>query len=1469
MGLPDSDRKLPQNSIAERINGTNYSSTQNLDTEIVKNYVSLNNFEENLENISNKLDCNFSGNVTYTDFKDNTKVSVNMGITTNATRLSTVIMCLENKSENFRQSVRVLMDSGANSSFITTKCSQQLDLKCIGKSNLAISVFGKNSESRECNIFSTCLFGNLNTSKGIECKLIEIDSIVDKITGYGLTKDQSQFIDENGIILADPDSILHRELGVDILIGQNYFHSFMMDGKLVIPGGLILLPVFNKSYALSGKALATVVEPTTVHTQSLTTKIAHFDTLSPQEEQITLDRFISLEALGIGPIDKEISPILDDFNKTTYHDGERYVVKLPWKSPQKYRLATNFSQAFFRLVSGQKRYRREKYKVEKIKYQEIMKEQLDLGILEKVQSLGTIEEVVKAINDNPHAYDKLAVTTKGVIVHYLAHHGVYKASTGKFRIVYDAQARPAKGAYSLNDCLETGPDLMNSLVGILLRFRKGKFGAKSDIAKAFLMVGIDIKDRDALRLLWVEDGQVWVYRYARLAFGLTSSPYLLAAVLQKHLGAIQLDDDLKDQILSSFYVDDNIYSSDSLEDLLDRKNKSVKIFADAGMNLRQWNSNHPTARKLFHEAEGEELPLEDTVLGLHWNLDTDTISINSKRITDLIGKTPTTKRQLNSFVAQLYDPLGLISPFTAKAKFLVRAAAETCRGWESKLPKDIGEKVKKWTNEFPHVSAIKLPRHVGLVGTTKQMLVGFCDASVSALGACVYLVSSNADETVSHLVMSKSRIKPEPVNAIPRLELTAAEMLCNLMATVRKAFPEIDKDNIYYFTDSSVVIYWLYSGSSSWPVYVANRVRSIRDSTEVEHWLHVDTSENPADIPSRSCDLKDLIGNRLWWNGPKFITKDIRSGKSTLSGYDIAYVLPQPEGIKQEIRISLLISTENNTIDNVKIENVVDINRFGTYEKLMSSTQFILKFETLMLNKIGKIPESLLLQDDKLNKSAMAEVLWIHAVQREHFQELFKLCENPKTSVSPGFKSVFKEHGIFFDKELGVLRCSTRMQHSELKYSAVYPILIPSKSVFTNLLIRHAHERVGHQGVPYTLANLRSEFWILKGRQTIRSVIKNCVACKKVDGPFYSLPSHPPLPDFRVRKARCFNSIGLDFTGPFTVRDPDTMENSKAYMLIFTCAASRGVHLEATRGMSTQDFILGFHRFMDIRGVPERIDSDNGSAFVRANKHLNSIFGSKRVSKFLNQNRISWHFYTEHAPWMGGYIERLNSVFKRVCKKSFSKFVLSFDEFRTMVSYAMAIINCRPLTYVYPDASDQGTVLTPSMLMSGYNLLEPPHLNIRKSKDKDELNFGQRYEVLERLKDSFWGLYSTHYLNEISERHVKEIKAQNKFHKPKIGDIVLIKKEKVKRRDWKLGRILDTRISSRDGEIRECTIKTLSKELRNSIIKRSPSFLIPLEVSESEIISTNTGNKLTHFGKKLKNASKKVRFVGTVNIIEH
>ena len=201
-------------------------------------------------------------------------------------------------------------------------------------------------------------------------------------------------------------------------------------------------------------------------------------TVTSEEELEIIDSFRTLDALGIHPLDYEISPVLEDFNKTTTYDGTRYTVRLPFKDPQVKKLSNNFFQAFSRLMSGYKRRLKPKFLAEKEKYQQSFQDDLERGILEKVECLGTISEIKAKLAENPQFFNQLAVAN-GKPCCYLPHHAVYKQSTGKFRRVNDGKARPHKGAYSLNDVLETGPDLMTNLLHILLGFRKHKWAVSN------------------------------------------------------------------------------------------------------------------------------------------------------------------------------------------------------------------------------------------------------------------------------------------------------------------------------------------------------------------------------------------------------------------------------------------------------------------------------------------------------------------------------------------------------------------------------------------------------------------------------------------------------------------------------------------------------------------------------------------------------------------------------------------------------------------------------------------------------------------------------------------------------------------------------------------------------------------------------------------------------------------------------
>ncbi|GFT88987.1 uncharacterized protein NPIL_563081 [Nephila pilipes] len=136
-------------------------------------------------------------------------------------------------------------------------------------------------------------------------------------------------------------------------------------------------------------------------------------------------------------------------------------------------------------------------------------------------------------------------TQNEVRLFYLPQHAVKKITNEeiKWRIVFDTSSH-SPGHPSLNDALEAGPNLLPDILAMLLRFRPSKIAVTSDGSQAFLQLILADEDRGATRFLWYKteytsDGNLCIadeivtYRFTRLPFRLTSSPFLLSASLRE------------------------------------------------------------------------------------------------------------------------------------------------------------------------------------------------------------------------------------------------------------------------------------------------------------------------------------------------------------------------------------------------------------------------------------------------------------------------------------------------------------------------------------------------------------------------------------------------------------------------------------------------------------------------------------------------------------------------------------------------------------------------------------------------------------------------------------------------------------------------------------------------------------------------------------------------------------------------
>ena len=137
------------------------------------------------------------------------------------------------------------------------------------------------------------------------------------------------------------------------------------------------------------------------------------------------------------------------------------------------------------------------------------------------------------------------------------------------------------------------------------------------------------------------------------------------------------------------------------------------------------------------------------------------------------------------------------------------------------------------------------------------------------------------------------------------------------------------------------------------------------------------------------------------------------------------------------------------------------------------------------------------------------------------------------------------------------------------------------------------------------------------------------------------------------------------------------------------------VHLKLIQGLCTDTFLLCLKRFISRRGLPNLIVSDNAKTSESTEKELTAILDNPEVQDYFTGKRIKWQYNLARAPWWGGFFERLIKEVKLCLKKVLGRARLTFDELSTILVEIEAVLNSRPLTYLYTDNIEEP--LTPSI----------------------------------------------------------------------------------------------------------------------------------------------------------------------------
>ncbi|XP_061767066.1 uncharacterized protein LOC133559368 [Nerophis ophidion] len=481
---------------------------------------------------------------------------------------------------------------------------------------------------------------------------------------------------------------------------------------------------------------------------------------------------------------------------------------------------------------------------------------------------------------------------------YIPHHGVYHPhKPGKIRVVFDCSARFQDT--SLNDHLLTGPDLTNTLVGVLIRFRKGPIAIMCDIEKMFHQFHVVKEHQDYLRFLWWDEGDMnskpSVYKMRVHLFGAASSPGCSNFAL-KHLaeqGRGRYTEEAIRFIQRSFYVDDGLTSVCTPTEAISLIEESRALCKTGNLRLHKFVSNSKDVVNSVPPTECTQIKDQDIALGehieralgVHWCVESDKFQF---RI--IVKDKQLTRRGVLSTIASVFDPLGFVAPFILLGKQILQTLCSEKVTWDETLPEQVCPRWESWLRDLPELASMRIQRMYlpDKFGKTSQYeLHNFSDASCIGHGACSYLrLISETGQVSCSLVMGKARVAPTKQTTIPRLELSSAVTSVRNGDSIKREL-EIEALHEYYWTDSKVVLGYVNNDAKRFHTFVANRIQRIKSSTNPAQWHHVNSEDNPADIASRGASAAQLKDS-CWLKGPDFLWQPSLSVKEAIIEVDDA-----------------------------------------------------------------------------------------------------------------------------------------------------------------------------------------------------------------------------------------------------------------------------------------------------------------------------------------------------------------------------------------------------------------------------------------------------------------------------------------------------------------------------------------------------------------------------------------------------
>ena len=393
------------------------------------------------------------------------------------------------------------------------------------------------------------------------------------------------------------------------------------------------------------------------------------------------------------------------------------------------------------------------------------------------------------------------------------------------------------------------------------------------------------------------------------------------------------------------------------------------------------------------------------------------------------------------------------------------------------------------------------------------------------------------------------------------------------------------------------MLHWLHSADKKQNVFVANRAAETLGNSTIDEWKHVKGETNQSNIGTRGITIEKLTESD-WLSGPIWLKDHPDDWPLSL----------QPINLVPDVHAAVAVSANTSMTQ----EPIVDWSRFSSFSKCVRVIAFCLRLKFKSQSKV--------LLPCELQR---AEEKFLKIIQRETFPEVYDGKQMFGNTSKGGDLAKFSP---FFDV-CGMIRIKGRINHANLSFQQRHPVLLSTKHDMVSVMLRDLQLENNHEGVEYVRSVIQQKFWILGLGNALRSIKSSCVYCRKLRAQI-KFPFMADLPAERLDyQSVPFTHVGMDYFGPFDIKM--LRRSMKRWCCSFTCLTTRAEHIEVVRSLDTDSCLVATNRFIDRRGKPTTIISDNGTNFVGSARELKEYINSwnqDQITSELAQKHIIWKF---------------------------------------------------------------------------------------------------------------------------------------------------------------------------------------------------------------------------------------------------